>query len=1129
MLRQWSTWAVLTLLSASAIAYSFAYFGEAFPIVSVDLRMSRAAALDSARAQAERLGLGPEGFSQAAAFDADRRVQSYAELEGGGREAYQRMIETGRYQPYQWRVRHYASDSARETVFSYAPDGTPYGFREDWPESAPGPALPADSARQIAEARATAVWNVDLSSHDLVSSSRNELPSGRIDHTFLYQRPEEILGDEGRYRLRLRVSGDELSMVKRFVKVPQGFQRRYENMRSANGSIAQAGNIAMGLLYGLGGLLGLVWLFRQGAVKWRMAAIWGGGIAGLLFLTRLNRLPLAWMNYDTAIGPRPFLLDQVVSAFTSAAGWGIAITLTFVVAEGLSRMAFGNHPRLWKVWRPEAASSVPILSRTVLGYVLVGMLFAYDVALYLYAQDLLGWWNPSSLLFQPNVLAHVAPWLSPIVTSLRAGFWEECLFRAIPLAGAALIGDRLGGRKWWIGGAMLLQALIFGAVHANHPAQPAYARLVELILPSILWGGLYLSLGLLPGIVLHFAVDVVWFAQPLFASEAPGIWASQTAVILLTAVPLVAVFYGRLRSGGFAAELPERFYNRSWAPPTDTESSGHTLPVTDGLSRRAAVGCALAGLLGAGFWIGGTSFTTYETKLSASRAEAEQVAREELTKVGGDPKSWMIASEAETLKGQEDRFVWREGGPSAYRQLMGSYLDAPFWKVRLFTFADSTSVEDRAEEHVVHWGPGWDLREIVHRRPRDAPGDSLTGPEARALADSALQARLDLNPDRLKRIKASPKPRPNRRDWTFVYADTTRYPLDEGQARIKVVLTGGEVKDLSRSVHVPEFWTRKTRGERKAVGTLKSTMEALMAGISVAGLLLLLVWWARGPFRTRAFAGMSTFLFVIGVLGVANRWPDVLADLSTAQPYLNQVAFDMAGPLLGITFTSVAAGLGAGVLHARVGGSRPTPLWRSIAGGVGLGLFGKGALALTRLAGPGLFPPWSSYDSLSKTIPWYDAISGRVGPFVLVTLILLLGALTAHRWTGAGRARRWHVAGGTLLGGFAVAGTANPNTIVVWGLYGAVTAGLLGVGYLMVVRHDRATIPMIGATVIGLDAVEAMAQAAYPGALIGEALALGIILSLGIGWSYLLRQRQAEQATGQADRLGSTDGTTPAE
>jgi len=93
---------------------------------------------------------------------------------------------------------------------------------------------------------------------------------------------------------------------------------------------------------------------------------------------------------------------------------------------------------------------------------------------------------------RPNVIANYFPWLSSLAISLQAGFWEECLFRAIPLASAALLGQRFGGKKWWILGALVLQALIFGGGHANYPAQPAYARLVELILPAIGFGVLYL-------------------------------------------------------------------------------------------------------------------------------------------------------------------------------------------------------------------------------------------------------------------------------------------------------------------------------------------------------------------------------------------------------------------------------------------------------------------------------------------------------------------------------------------------------------------------------------------------------------------------------------------------------------
>lgn len=125
MLRKWSTWIVLALLSAGTIAYSVAYFGEAFPIVNIDLRMSRSAALNSARTRAERLNLGPAGFSQAASFETDREVQTFAELEGGGRKAYRRMMKTGRYQAYQWRVRNYTPNEARETTLRFTPDGRP--------------------------------------------------------------------------------------------------------------------------------------------------------------------------------------------------------------------------------------------------------------------------------------------------------------------------------------------------------------------------------------------------------------------------------------------------------------------------------------------------------------------------------------------------------------------------------------------------------------------------------------------------------------------------------------------------------------------------------------------------------------------------------------------------------------------------------------------------------------------------------------------------------------------------------------------------------------------------------------------------------------------------------------------
>ena len=91
---------------------------------------------------------------------------------------------------------------------------------------------------------------------------------------------------------------------------------------------------------------------------------------------------------------------------------------------------------------------------------------------YFVAVRYLGWWSPSEALLHPDVLATYVPWLSAIANSLQAGFWEEALFRAVPLAGAALIGDRLGQRRLFLIVAFVVQALIFGAGHAPYPDSP---------------------------------------------------------------------------------------------------------------------------------------------------------------------------------------------------------------------------------------------------------------------------------------------------------------------------------------------------------------------------------------------------------------------------------------------------------------------------------------------------------------------------------------------------------------------------------------------------------------------------------------------------------------------------------
>ena len=149
--------------------------------------------------------------------------------------------------------------------------------------------------------------------------------------------------------------------------------------------------------------------------------------------------------------------------------------------------------------------------------------------------------------------------------------------------------------------------MIFGAGHAAYPTQPAYARVVELILPSLFFGAVYLRYGLLPAIVLHFAFDVVWFAIPLFVSEAPGVWVDQVLVVLLTLVPLGAIGWVRWRARGME-RLVARQAERRLEFPSDPgaaeveaeEPPVRSVPVLAPALRYGLLLGGIAGLVGLG-------------------------------------------------------------------------------------------------------------------------------------------------------------------------------------------------------------------------------------------------------------------------------------------------------------------------------------------------------------------------------------------------------------------------------------------------------------------------------------------------------------------------------------------------
>ncbi|MEJ2216691.1 MAG: CPBP family glutamic-type intramembrane protease [Gemmatimonadota bacterium] len=1158
MWRKPIVWIVLFLFAGAAVVTASAHFDEAFPVVSLDLRMDRQQALSAARERATSLDWSTSEFRQAASFGLrDSEVQTYVELEGGGESAWKHLLESSPYRPYIWTVREFREGDAHEARVRFAPDGVPVGFRLQIPEDEPGAALSVDSARALAEHAATSKWGVDLAKYHFLEASQEARPTGRVDHTFTYELNDQPYGD-ARVRLRLGVVGGSFAQLTHLVKVPEAFTRHYEDMRSRNTLIALISNLAFIILYFGGGCgLALLLLLRAGWVRWRTPLKWASIIGVLMFLASLNQLPLQWMGYDTAVSASSFLTRQVLTAVGAFVGTALLLTVVFMTAETMDRRAFPQHVQLWRVWKGDVARSNTVLGQTLGGYLFTGFFITYAVVFYLVATHVLRWWSPSEAMVQPDLLATPFPWISGVATSFFAGFWEESLFRAVPLAGAALLGERFGRRKAWIVGALLLEALVFASAHANYAQQPAYARVVELFLPAIALGLVYLRFGLLPGVLAHATYDLTWFSLPLFSmSGAPS---SKAIVIVAALVPLGVVLVARLRRGA-RREASADAYNRAWTPVTakpaprgavepgaaaagaagavpgeaqglpaeggvaeggegrEGVAAGGVAGVGAGAGEGAAEGMGagarparglgapvlIAGLLvGMALWVLFVRTGMDTDRLVVSAQQAETTARAVLAKHHVElDDSWRTLRTVTGSPSAADRFVWQEGGPAAYRMLLGHFLPGPRWHVRFARFTGP--VADRAEEYDVWVGPTVSDTRYQHVLPEARPGGTLTQQQAHDLAVAAVHRNYDFPEDSLTQVSAQQQKRPNRLDWTITFSVPSVAKLPEdAQTRVAVDIAGDEVVSTGRFVHVPESWQRADRGRQSLHGVIRLAGGGLLLLLAIALLVFGIIRWSRRRYAPRAFlavAGVVTGLILVQSFG---RWPSIVADFSTAQPLGFQEFAVIAGLLLGGLIAGSIFGLLGGLGHTP--DSLPHGRRNAVLAGLAVGALLAGVLAAIQRLAPDRVPTWPDFAGAAATVPFLAALLAPVINFVL-TVVGALAAVVAFDAADGGGRRPWASVAVTLAVGIAFAGLETGASIVQWAAASA-AAWLVLYGLLWLVRRvGRAVLPPLVAVMMILDAVVFTLRAPYPGAWTGGVLAVLVVAAAGLWWGVRLRR-----------------------
>lgn len=1093
-------WSVLVLMALASSVFLWFNFEKANPLVKLKLEMNRDHAMVRAAALAEQHGLGPLDYRQAASFENDTRFQNYTELEGGGLEVFNQVLDSGIYESYQWKVRHFKEKEVNEVTFYFSPDGALYGFTETLSDTLPGNEITADSALIMAK-QAMPQWGLDTQAYQLVEKSMERMPGNRLDHAFVFERNDTKVG-ESFFRISVKISGDQLSAVRPFVKIPEDFDRRYAEMRSNNNLIGTIGQAILFLVYGLLGVgLGIFFLMKQRFILWRKALYWSVGIGlgtGLLYV--LNDLPLLWMNYDTSQTAGSFLGQQLMGGFLQTILMGSIVFVSALAGEGLGRYLFGNQLQFWKVWGKDSGASFQVLGQTLGAYLFVPIFLAIDVAYYLFTTYTLGWWNPAGTLTDPNILAQNLPWFGSIAISLQAGFWEELICRAVPLAGVYFLVNKLKSKNWWMLLALLLQTIIFGMLHASYPQSPAFARVFEMVIPFMIFGIIYLRFGLLPVIIAHYAIDVFWISLPLWVAGSEGIWMNRIVILFLLFLPLFIVFYWRIRNKKWNT-APLSVRNRAFQPAPKTLSSSETersemLASPDpGVSELKIRWLMLAGALGLLLWAVLSFPLKQQTpEVNTTREVAIEKAGTYLTETYGlSVEEWSVFTSIVEQAGRSHKFVWQEH-PSDFMRLQQSFLLPPHWDVRFLK--KEGNVEERSEEYWVKIGVDGRMLAYWHKWPEKKPGEALDDAEVLTKAKAALDNFGIQDVGALEVVAVNPARLESRTDWLIEFSDTVNYGLDEGQGRFQVSLAGTEVNGLKQYVFVPEKWEREVKKQESTLRILTLASNLFRYAIIIIGIVIGFINWSRKRFSVKMFFIFTCAFFLLSAIDLANTWNDLLHQYFTGLPFMNFVSMTLIGALIGLLFLSLGVGvLGGFSCEMSRHDARPErPLLKAIL----LGLLWTGLQAVLQKISPQTAPSWAWLSPLNASFPWLALLTAPWIRFVFNPAFVMVLFYLADRFAKKKQSYKIPAITFIFIAGFVASG-GNASLINAW-LFSGLWGGIIFTLFYYLIRRHLSWIPVIFVVPLLFEQVLHLSEGQFGGMYLGSMLAILLLILATFGW-----------------------------
>jgi membrane protease YdiL (CAAX protease family) len=854
--------AAVALLSALVIGR---WFTAAFPEASIDFRYDRAASRAVAEEVLRTQGLVTSGMKHAVVFESDDLARIFLERSLGLERAGELM---GRdVLVWYWRHRWFRPQQQEEFAVEVAPTGELVSFSRTLPEALAMPSSDAAAARAAAEVFLRRA-SIDLATLELVSESERTLPA-RTQRILTWE-SKSLRPAGAPYRYVITVDGGEVSSFARRLRVPDDWIRSYREMRSKNEA---AGRVD--LLFMMATMIAALAVFisrlKRGDMQIRFLLVIGAVAAVLVAAVSVNSFPSAAAHYDTTSSYPAFIAQLIIGAILQSIGSAMLLIVICGAGEVLYRQRLPEHLALPRLWTRRALASKRVFQSLILGYALVGLFIAYQVAFYVIAGRF-GAWAPADVPYD-DILNTALPWVAVLFAGFFPAFSEEFLSRAFSVP----FFERVLRSRIF---AIVLAGFIWGFGHATYPQQPFYIRGLEVGLAGVLLGFLLYRYGLLALLIWHYTVDAAYTSLLLFRSGNAYYIASAAMATLVFAVPLVVSIVLYIRNGGF---MPDDDLTNAALPPLappaqpQLEERAVELPQPVSPSRRmvavAGVAVALAALLTALRPASIDDVVDYRidaAKAKETATEHLRMLRQPLPErtaaipVGGF-RSWDPDSPREEGGAPSDfddvaaTYLVRNGmSVERLRDLMQRDIHAATWMVRLFSPEVKT-------EYFVEIDPRTNRVAGYHKyADENAAGPRLEREAALVIARSAF-ATYGVDANAFEIREALSFQQPNRLDWLFHFET----PLAADAARrVTVRVMGSEVTQFANTIRVPEAVYREADEETlatTAVILLKVLGSVVGLGLIIAGAILAM---RHGGFAWRT-AAWATAMFAIVPIAAA--------------------------------------------------------------------------------------------------------------------------------------------------------------------------------------------------------------------------------------------------------------------